>query len=418
MEILKKVINGVNVTVIKTNKFKSIFGTLYFKGLVTKENVTSRSLLRELLIESCNKYNTTEKLYTKTLETYDSYYGSYFSRYGNYVINKFSFKTLEDKYTENGNLNEVIDIFCEIIFNPFASNKAFDKETFNMIANRRMISLDKIKENTSSYAQRRLYKNLNQKKPYTFLQEKEELEKLNPNTLYEEYENMINDSEVDLVLAGDIDLDSFIIEKITSHIKSTRTIKKSMYVNNDDEEDALKVVEESGSGTQNILQMICYLKDLTDYELNYVLHVYKTILGATSSSRLFNIIREENSLSYYSYARIDKDDSMMSIIMGIEKENYEKAKELTFEIVKSMDKVTDKEMSFAKKELISTLVESQDNISNLVSNYYNRKLYNTTESIEDYIEKLNKVTKDDVQNLAKKISINMCFFMKGDDGNE
>ena len=62
MKSITKMYNDVPVTFIKTNKFKSASLTLYFKSLVTKENVTTRSVLRKILLESCNKYNTSEKL--------------------------------------------------------------------------------------------------------------------------------------------------------------------------------------------------------------------------------------------------------------------------------------------------------------------------------------------------------------------
>ena len=94
MDVLKKKINNVLVTILKTDKFKSVAGRLYFKTKVTRKMITERWILRSMLIESCKKYDTSEKLYKKTLEEYDAYFSSASQRVGNYEITSFSFSSL------------------------------------------------------------------------------------------------------------------------------------------------------------------------------------------------------------------------------------------------------------------------------------------------------------------------------------
>ena len=336
MKILKKTINNVPVTIIKTDKFKSVAGRLYFKSPVTREKITSRAVLRNVLLDSCKKYDTSEKLYRKSLEKYDAYLASGSQRVGNYYINSFSFSTLIDKYTKKGNLNEVVDLFCEIIFNPLVKDDSFDEEIFNIVLNSAKNALEKVKEESSSYAERMTLKKLNQDKPYTFVMEEEYLDKLTKENLYLDYKDMIENSEVELFLAGDIDFSCPFIEKIVNNVKFNKKYDKELYVNNDSEKIDKKVIKEKGMGTQNIINMVMYLKNLNEFELNYVAPLYRMILGGGAFSRLFLKIREENSLSYYSFARYEKDDALMYIIMGIEKENFNKAYSLTLDIIDSM----------------------------------------------------------------------------------
>lgn len=412
MKILTKKINEVPVTIIKTNKFKSVAGKLYFKSPITKEKMTYRAILRSVLLESCKKYDTPEKLYIKALENYDAYYSASSSRYGNYHINSFSFSSLVDKYTEEGNLDEVVNTFCEIIFNPLIENNAFDKETFDLIVNTKKASLERIKESSDLYAERMTYKNLNQNKPYTFMSEIEYLNDMTPESLYEDYLSMLNESEVEFVLAGDIDFDNPIIEKITSKIKNNKTFDNELIITNDDEKGELIKIKDNGSGTQNILNMIMYLKNVSDYELNYVAPLYRIILGGGSFSRLFKIIREENSLAYYSFARYEKDDSLMAVMMGIEKENYDKAFDLTCEVIDSMKKIDEKELEEAKQTLTSSLLESLDSIFNMIGRYHNAKLFNLPD-IDLFIEKINNVKVSDVESFASKLKPNLSYFLEG-----
>ena len=65
MKIFKREVNNVPVTIIKTDKFKQVAGRLYFKSPVSKSTITNRMMLRNMLMESCKKYDTSEQFYIK-----------------------------------------------------------------------------------------------------------------------------------------------------------------------------------------------------------------------------------------------------------------------------------------------------------------------------------------------------------------
>ncbi len=413
MKILKREINNVLVTIIKTNKFKQVAGRLYFKSPVFKCTITNRMMLRNMLMESCKKYDTSEKLYIKSLECYDASLYSSSSRVGNYHITSFTFSTLIDKYTKEGNLKDVIDLFCEIIFNPLVSNFAFDQDTFDLIYETKKSALEKIKEDSGSYAERQVLKNLDENKPYTYMSDLKYLNKITSKSLYDDYLDMINNSNISLVLAGDIDFENPIIDKITSKIKQNKTFDGKLLIDNDKEKIENKVITEDFFGTQNIINYVLYLKNLTYFERNYVAPLYRIILGGGVSSRLFSIIREENKLAYYSFARYEKDDSLMYIIMGIEKENFDKAYNLTNKIIEEMKNLSEEEVEHAKKSYITSYEESQDRITNVIGRYSMLNLFGIKNSNE-LIENINKVTKKDIENFSSKVYPHICYFLKGE----
>lgn len=413
MKILKREVNNVPVTIIKTNKFKQVAGRLYFKSPVLKSTITNRMMLRNMLMESCKKYDTSEKLYIKSLECYDASLYASSSRVGNYHITSFTFSTLIDKYTKEGNLKDVIDLFCEIIFNPLVSNSAFDQDTFDLIYETKKSALEKIKEDSSSYIERQVLKNLDENKAYTYMSDLKYLNKITSKSLYDDYLDMINNSSVSLILAGDIDFDNPIIDIITSKIKKNKKFDAKLLIDNDKEKIENKVITEDFLGTQNIINYVLYLKNLTDFERNYVAPLYRIILGGGVSSRLFSIIREENKLAYYSFARYEKDDSLMYIIMGIEKENFDKAYKLTNKIIDEMKNISDEEVLYAKRSYITSYMELQDKITNVIGSYNKLNLFDIKDDNE-LIENINKVTKEDIEKFAYKIYPHLCYFLKGE----
>lgn len=413
MKILKREVNNVPVTIIKTDKFKQVAGRLYFKSPVSKSTITNRMMLRNMLMESCKKYDTSEKLYIKSLECYDASLYASSSRVGNYHITSFTFSTLIDKYTKEGNLKDVIDLFCEIIFNPLVSNFAFDQDTFDLIYETKKSALEKIKEDSSSYIERQVLNNLDENKAYTYMSDLKYLNKITSKSLYDDYLDMINNSSVSLVLAGDIDFDNPIIDIITSKIKKNKKFDAELLIDNDKEKIENKVITEDFFGTQNIINYVLYLKNLTDFERNYVAPLYRIILGGGVSSRLFSIIREENKLAYYSFARYEKDDSLMYIIMGIEKENFDKAYKLTNKIIDEMKNISDEEVLYAKRSYITSYMELQDKITNVIGSYNKLNLFDIKDDNE-LIENINKVTKEDIEKFAYKIYPHLCYFLKGE----
>ncbi len=410
MKIINKNINNIDVTYIKTNKFKSIYGSLIFKSLVTKEKMTYGPLLRNVLMESTKKYNTNEKLNINTLENYDAYYSAENSRIGNYYFNRFNFSTLEDKYTKEGNLKNVIDTFCEILFNPNADDDGFDDESFKINYERLKLFLEKRRENQRSYAEERVLKNLEEKMPYTFDKDMDVLNRITKKSLYDYYKDMINNSNVSLIIVGNTP-DDDLFNVITDKIKHNKKFNEQLYISNDDLNTDYKDIKEVGYGTQNVLYLVCYLKKMNSYELNYVMPLYRIILGGSGNSRLFDTVREKNSLAYYCFARLEKDDNLLEIITGIEKENYQKALKIIKEELKKMDKITKEELSVAKKELVSSLLESRDYIENLASRYHIEVTYDLP-NIDEFVKKINEVTKEEIEKINKKIILKLSYFLK------
>ena len=106
------------------------------------------------------------------------------------------------------------------------------------------------------------------------------------------------------------------------------------------------------------------------------------------------------------------------IYAGIQKENYEKAKlVLENEINKIKDgEISDEEFEASKKSIISDLKEWNDSkialskmfISNLFS------LKNDSLTLEQMVDKFEKVTKQDIIDIASKITIEKIYFLGGE----
>ncbi|OPX86235.1 MAG: Protease 3 precursor [Pelotomaculum sp. PtaB.Bin104] len=142
-----------------------------------------------------------------------------------------------------------------------------------------------------------------------------------------------------------------------------------------------------------------------DHEKTYTFQIVNTILGGGLSSRLFQEIREQRGLVYsvYSYHSSYHDTGLFCIYAGLSKQNVDEVLELTFRQIKDIreNSVTAEELQRAKDQLKGNLLLSLENVSTRMSRLGKSQLYlGKIIPPEEVVEKLNKVTIKDIQDLA------------------
>lgn len=410
-------INDIPVTTLQTDKFKSIIGMLCFKTPIKEEMVVTRRLLSSCIMHSCKKYPTSKDLCINSLKNYGSFYKGFTNREGNYIINKFIFRILEDRYTEKGNFDKSVDTFCEILFNPNVINKEFNKETFNLVYQTMKSKIESEIERPRNYTVNKLYQQLGKGTAISYKPTIFQLEKVSPKSLYNDYLDMLKNSEKELIIAGNIknyDINKY-VNKILKNLKQKK-YSQPLIIESKINNKCVNYNMEEYNGKQSILTIGLKLRNLSNFERLYVVPIYNGILGGGASSRLFNIIREKNSLAYFCFSEYERDDSTIVILSGIEKNNYEKTLFLVKDILDKMKNVSEDEIKRVKEEIISSLKESSDYLQNYPNQIYNSKLYGQS-SNEEKIENIKKVTKKDVEAIYNKIFLTDSYFLKGVNDN-
>ena len=143
------------------------------------------------------------------------------------------------------------------------------------------------------------------------------------------------------------------------------------------------------------------------------------ILGGTSESKFFQIIREKHSLAYYVYSSLNKLDHLMLIRAGISKDSFEKTVKLIKKLMKEMEngEFTDENLEYAKNNYLSLLKEIEDNENAIMETYLAKDLLNLGD-IEERKKEIIKVTKEQIVEVAKKVKIDTIFLLEGVMDNE
>ena len=418
MDYVKKENGAYNLHIIKTKLYKTITVKVFFREVVSKENITKRNFLSRIMMLGTKDYPTKVELAKKQQDLYAANISGTNRRLGNYLDTSISLRVLNDKYTEEGNFEASIDLLNSIIFNPKVDNNSFSLEDFNTVYEEYKADLNSLVENKMSYSLVRCLELTNKNSPigYRGIGYLEDLEKITPSNLYTYYLNVINHDFVDVFVLGDVDYEE-VISLFKNKFK-VNTFKKNSPKALLDEVvvSKSKIIKENMKSEQDNLVITLSLNNLTDYERNYPLSLFNAILGGGSESLLFRKVREESSLAYYISSTPNKLDNLIIIRGGITRGKSNEALSIIKKILKDImaGKITDDMIKKAKEYYTSAIDDIIESTFQIVESYYMIELLGV-DDIETKRKKMLKVTKDEIVKVANKIKINTVYILEGSD---
>jgi predicted Zn-dependent peptidase len=151
-----------------------------------------------------------------------------------------------------------------------------------------------------------------------------------------------------------------------------------------------------------------------DEDKYYPLVVGCSVLGGGPHSKMFENIREKESLCYYIYSSVEKYKAILFISSGIEIKNYDKTLELINEQINSLKNldITDEELENSKMAMINSMKSVNDNIGGLSDFYFAQSMAKTNSTIEKMIENISKVTKEEIAKVACEIELDTIYFLR------
>lgn len=417
MNYVKLEEKNYNLHVVETDKFKTIMVKINFKRKLKKDEISMRNMLVNILFESTKKYPTKRLMEIQTEELYElGYRGSNYSS-GIYNVMGFDCVFLHPKFSEEGIIESSFEFLKEILFNPNIDENGFDQKSFGIAYKILEDHLNSLKENADLYSQLRLYEEL---EPDSIISYRkcgypEDLENINRKNLYEYYLDVLNNDIVDIFVVGAVKASD--IKKIVNDLfdfeNRDKHSENHFYTPNINKE-TVTFKSELTEFNQSKLLIGLKIKEASDFELRYVLNILNYILGGSPDSKLFQNVREKNSLCYSVSSVSQPLIGVLLIHAGINAFNYDRACSLIFEQLEDMKngKFTIEDIKKAVLTYKNSMVEISETPDGLISLYSGIEYLNS-DTLEDRIKKIESVTKDDIMALANKLILDTIFFLEG-----
>lgn len=412
---------GINLHVIKTNKFKTNLLAVFLSTPLEKEKVTYNALIPAVLRRGSKNKPTQEEISIALEEMYGASFDCGIDKIGDDQVLKFYLETINNEFLPENedNLNEAINILLEVIFNPLVENNEFNKEYVESeIKNLKQV-IEGRKDSKATYAYERCIEEMYKDMPYSLYKYGDlgDLENIDSRNLYEQYMDLINNCKIDIFVSGDIEED--IKEKIINNenIQKLKERNAVYVINNKNSRIKQQKDEQEVSESMDINQgkLIIGLDILEENDKDkYTALVYNAILGGIPTSKMFQNVREKNSLAYTAASSFVRQKANVYIKCGIDIENYEKALEIIKEQLEDMKKseFTDKNIEEAKTNIISTINFIPEEQDTELMYYFSQELSGYEMGYEKYIEKINDITKEDITELASRIQVNTIYFLR------
>lgn len=413
--------NDVNFNVIKDERFKT--GRISFSMFLPLEEKTASvyALLPAVLKNSCRKYPDFTSLNKKLADLYGASLFSDISKIGDMQALTISVSFLDDKFALNKeNLSsQLTQLLCDVLFDPLIENGTFKDEFVNQ-EKRQLVELIESEYNDKKILAKIRCEQLmckDEKFGISRLGGKDSVSKLTPDDVFDAWKTVLKIAKIEIMALGDLDENSAleIFKTAFSKIKRDNVVKfeskiikkvdkvKEQYDNLDIAQSKLVMGFRTGVALQD--------------EEVMATRIAVALFGATPQSKLFLNVREKLSLCYYCSAKYDRNKGIMIVQSGVEKKNIEKAKT---EILNQLEEIkkgnfTDSELDNTKKSLANSYRTIGDFLSGLENFYLSQVFDGEFSSPEQFIEKINTVSREQIINAAKLITLDTIYALVGNE---
>jgi len=422
--ILKK---GITFHQIETDKFKTNLFAIFLAIPLEKEEVTKRALIPAVLRRGTKNYPSQELISKMLEEMYGASFDCGIDKNGENQIIKFYVEGINEKFLPEAEpINEkCLDMLFQIVFDPYFENNNFaENYVESEKENLKNIISSKI-DNKRKYAFDRCIEEMYKNEPfgiykYGYL---EKVDGITKEDLKNAYIDLMKNAKIDIFSSGDK------IENLLDFVKNHPLIQnleernprfiQNAVIRKESVEFNLepkKVVDENMQVNQGNL-IIGFDLGVEKEEEKEVANVYNAILGGGANSKLFQNVREKESLAYTVGSNYSKPKAAIFIRSGIEIENYDKAVKIILKQVEDMKdgNFEESDVENAKELLKSSIRGIPEEQDSELTYYYGQEMMGKEVGLEEYLQKIEAVTKNQVMELAKKICVNTIYFLKKED---
>lgn len=426
MNYEKRVIkDGITVHTIKTNKFKTDLIAVTLTTKLDKENVTKNALIPMILRKGSAVLENTEEINKELEDMYGATFDCGVDKNGDNQVLKFYLETIDNEYLPNTEdlMIKAINTLLDLAFDPKIENNAFKEDYMKSEKGKLKILIEGKKDNKAQYANLRCQEEMFKGTPFGLFKYGyiEDLEQIDGSNLYEYYKDLISKCKIDIFVSGNINP-----EDITKRIEQNENIKKLNErepeynkKNIPFEKHNERKITETAEVTQGNLIIGLSISEIENNE-KYSAMLYNAILGGSATSKMFQIVREKNSLAYTAVSTYLKHKNSIFIKCGIEISNYEKTLKLIKEQIEDMKKgnFTDEDIESSRTGIIANIKMIPEEQETEMTYHLGQELAGYTMSYEEYEEKVKNVTREDILKFAEKVSVDTIYFLTNEERKE
>lgn len=422
--IKQNIKDGVTLHLIINENFKTDFSVVFISIPLEKENITKNALIPAIIKNGSKKYNNYQLINEELEMLYGASFDCGLDKTGDNLVLKFYIESINDNFLpeKNENLEKVLNLLLEIVFNPLVENESFKNQYVELEKRNLELLINSVRDDKDIYSYEKCINIMYKNSGYGLSKygNIEDLKNINSENLYERYKEIISNGKIDIIVSGE-----YKKEKIEKQVKENEFIKNlnprkdNLNINNFKTEVKEKVTEpeivkEEMDVTQGklVIGLDILPNNLGDFR--FIAIMYNAIFGNGVNSKLFQIVREKESLAYTAKSEYVVQKNNIFIRCGIECEKYDKTVELIKELLEQMKKgeFTEEDILKTKEYITSGIDSINEEQDTQILYLFGQELSKLPLKTEEYKEKIKAVTKEEIVEFANNIELNTIYFLK------
>jgi len=416
--------DGITFYSIPSDKFKTMRIDIFLVYPLAKETVSENALFPFVLRRGCNRYPTQQDLACRLEQLYGASFEAGVYKKGELQILHFYSGFVSDQYTsEKMNLfDEAGSLLLEVLTDPVTEDGLFRQDYFEQEKGNLIQRIQSRVNDKMQYAIQRCFEEMCAGEPYALHEDGDEAgaAAITRDGLMGRYRAMLAESPIYVFISGNVREDAIkrftdkfnLLERNYHELLNPPQVQKQV--------SQVKRVEEPMDVSQG---QLC-LGFRTQIEANspdyFPLAIYNGVLGGGVQSKLFQNVREKESLAYTTFTMLEKFKGLLIAASGIETANREKAENVIHQQLKAIcdGNITDLEMEATKNSFQTGIKSMQDSQGAMVDFFLSQILSGQNDTAEAFLEKLMKVEKQDVVRISKNIALDTVYFLTASPDNQ
>jgi predicted Zn-dependent peptidase len=409
---------GYDLHLIPTNKFKNITISLKLQNTLDEKTVAKRTLLSFMLTTGTEKYPSTQELSIYLESMYGMKLGANVVTKGKSHIININSICINQEYLpyKEDLIQRQIQLLNDIFFKPNASKTVFDQTMFERKKKELVERLINNQDDKFYYSLEKMFEYMGKGTCLGISSHGniEDIKKIENEELFSYFKECIKNDQKHIYVVGNVDESIVHVFENCLSFEKNNSIFESVYSFEKNRKDLLEIIEKQDV-TQAKLNMGYRISVNYNHQNHYAFVVFNAIFGGMSQSKLFKVVREKNSLCYYISSSYDAFNGVMVITAGIEGKDYHQTVQLIKEQLKEMqDGCFDQDdIDTAKLMIKNSMKKTNDEPLSQVAVQYNRDITEKKETNEQYLEKIENVTYQDIVDVCQNIELDTIFLLKG-----
>lgn len=408
----------ITLRCFQDTRFKQEGLSLQFICPMDKQTAALNALLPAVLLRGCETAPDLRAITLRLDDLYGASLGAQVRRVGDYQTTGLSCSFMREAYALDGDqvFAPMVSFLEEMMFRPKLENGIFSADFVEGEKRNLLSAIAAQKNNKRSYAQAQMMKKMCKGDSLGLprLGEKEDVEAITPENLYDHYQKVLREYPIALFYVG------------AAEPEAIANLLQPMFQKLDRWPTPLPAQTPfhdcggwDGTEEMDVAQgKLCmgFASPITLRDRDFVpMQIFNTIFGGGMISKLFMKIREEMSLCYDISSTYHGSKGIVTVSAGIDCNMDTQVRQ---EILKQLQACqagdfTDEELLAAKQALLSQLRSTHDSPGAIEGYYATAALSGLPLTPEDYAQAVHNATAQDVANAAKSLRLHTVYFLRG-----